>query len=232
MLVDLRDRIMSQGMLPALPPGWYAESALRSAGGTPFAGDFVVAARPAWGHRLELCVCDVSGKGEEAGTRALLLTGAFGGLLTAMPPADFLTAANEYLLRQHWIEGFATAIHISIDLDTGDYELRSAGHPPAVQLNAGSGRWTVHESEGPALGLIEGADYEPVRSRLNHGDAILLYTDGMVEVRGRDIQLGIDKMLGQADRLLQQGFENGARRLIDTVGTRNDDRALLLVHRR
>ncbi len=232
MLVDLRDRIMSQGMLPALPPGWYAESALRSAGGTPFAGDFVVASRPAMGRRLELCVCDVSGKGEEAGTRALLLTGAFGGLLTSLPPAEFLPAANEYLLRQHWIEGFATAIHISIDLETGDFEIRSAGHPPAAQLRAGSGRWLVHESEGPALGIIEDAEFLPVRGRLDRGDAVLLYTDGMVETRGRDIQSGIDRMLGQSDRLLQQGFENGARRLIDTVGTRSDDRALLLVHRR
>jgi hypothetical protein len=232
MLVDLRDRIMSQGMLPALPQGWYAESALRSAGGTPFAGDFVVAARPAWGPRLELCVCDVSGKGEEAGTRALLLTGAFGGLLTSLPPAEFLRAANEYLLRQHWIEGFATAVHLSLDLESGDFELRGAGHPPAVQRQAGSGRWVVHEAEGPALGLIEDADFEPVRGRLARGDAMMLYTDGMVETRGKDIQLGIDKMLGQSDRLLQQGFENGARRLIDTVGTRSDDRALLLVHRR
>lgn len=232
MLVDLRDRIMSQGMLPALPPGWYAESALRSAGGTPFAGDFVVASRPASGKRLELCVCDVSGKGEEAGTRALLLTGAFGGLLTSLPPAEFLPAANEYLLRQHWIEGFATAIHISINLETGEFEIRSAGHPPAAQLRAGSGRWVVHQSEGPALGIIEDADFDPVRGRLDRGDAVLLYTDGMVETRGRDIQSGIDRMLGQSDRLLQQGFENGARRLIDAVGARGDDRALLLVHRR
>ena len=232
MLVDLRDRIMSQGMLPALPPGWYAESALRSAGGTPFAGDFVVAARPGWGHRLELCVCDVSGKGEEAGTRALLLTGAFGGLLTSLPPDRFLPAANEYLLRQHWIEGFATAIHISLDLESGDFEIRSAGHPPAAQWLAGSGRWLVHESEGPALGLIEEAEYLPVRGRLNRGDAVMLYTDGMVESRTRDISLGIDRMLGQAQRLFQQGFENGARRLIDVVGAANDDRALLLVHRR
>ena len=232
MLVDLRDRIMSQGMLPALPPGWYAESALRSAGGTPFAGDFVVASRPGWGKRLELCVCDVSGKGAEAGTRALLLTGAFGGLLTSLPPAEFLPAANEYLLRQHWIEGFATAIHISIDLETGDIEIRSAGHPPAAQLRAGSGRWVVHDSEGPALGIIEDAEFRPVLGRLDRGDAVLLYTDGMVETRGRDIQSGIDRMLGQSDRLLQQGFEDGARRLIDSVGARGDDRALLLVHRR
>ena len=90
----------------------------------------------------------------------------------------------------------------------------------------------MHESEGPALGLIEDAEFVAVRGRLDRGDAVLLYTDGMVETRGRDIQSGIDRMLGQSDRLLQQGFENGAQRLIDTVGTRSDDRALLLVHRR
>src|SRR3546814_13041649 len=95
--------------------------------------------------RLDLVVCDVSGKGEDAGTRALLLSGAFGGLLGALPPADFLPAANDYLLRQNWVEGFATAVHLSADLATGDVVIHSAGHPPAVQLRAGSGQWRVHE---------------------------------------------------------------------------------------
>ena len=43
MLVDLRDRIQRYGRLPDLPSQWVAESALRSAGGTLFAGDFIVA---------------------------------------------------------------------------------------------------------------------------------------------------------------------------------------------
>lgn len=232
MLVDLRDRILSQGMLPALPPGWYAESALRSAGGTPFAGDFVVAARPGFGSRLELAVVDVSGKGEDAGTRSLLLSGAFSGLLGALEPAEFLTAANDYLLRQNWEEGFATAVHLSLDLETGDFEIRTAGHPPAVQLSAGSGRWLVHESEGPILGLIEDAEFVVARGTMRAGDAVLLYTDGLVETKTRDISLGIDKLQGQGERLLRDGFEQGARRLIDRLGSRNDDRALLLVHRR
>jgi hypothetical protein len=67
---------------------------------------------------------------------------------------------------------------------------------------------------------------------MRHGDALLLYTDGMVETRTRDISLGIDKMLGQAERLLRGEFEGGATRLIESLGSRNDDRALLLVHRR
>ena len=150
MFVDLRDRILRQGGIPDLPDGWYAASELRSAGGTPFAGDFVVASRVAG--RLEVAVVDVSGKGQGAGTRALLLCGAIGGLLSALPPSEFLAGANRFLLQQDWDEGFATAIHLSLDLETGHIDIRSAGHPPAAVRHAGSGRWEVVESEGPPSG--------------------------------------------------------------------------------
>ncbi len=232
MLVDLRDRILSQGGVPQLPVGWLVESALRSAGGTPFAGDFVVATRPRHSTRVELAIVDVSGKGEQAGTRALQLSGAFGGLLGALPPEEFLPAANDYLFRQNWAEGFATAIHLSLDVATGEFEVRTAGHPPAAQLEAGAGRWTVHEAEGPVLGLIDDAEFTAVRGLLRPGDALLLYTDGMVETPRRDIGMGIDRMLGQAERLLRGTFDGGADRLVESLGSENDDRALVLVHRR
>ncbi len=230
MFVDLRDRILRQGGIPALPDDWYVTAELRSAGGTPFAGDFVVAARV--GDRLEVAVVDVSGKGQGAGTRALLLSGALGGLLGALPPSEFLAEANTFLLRQDWEEGFATAIHLSLDLTTGHYDVRSAGHPPAALRHAGSGRWEVIEAEGPLLGLIPDVCYAATSGEIRSGDALLLYTDGMVETRTRDISLGIDKMLGQAERLLRGDFEGGAARLVEAIGSRNDDRALLLVHRR
>jgi hypothetical protein len=230
MLVDLRDRILSQGRIPPLPDGWYAARELRSAGGTAFAGDFVVAACAEG--RLGVAVVDVSGKGEGAGTRALLLSGALGGLIAAVPHDQFLPAANEFLIRQDWDEGFATAVHLSVDLTTGGFTVRTAGHPPAAYLSSGSGRWSVLESAGPLLGLIDGAEFEPVEGKLARGDALLLYTDGLVETPGRDIMLGIDRLLGQAERLLTGGMDGGAERLIETLGSRNDDRALLLVHRR
>jgi hypothetical protein len=232
MLVDLRDRINRQAGIPALPGHWYAESVMRSAGGSSFAGDFIVGSLSADGRSLQVAVVDVSGKGEQAGARSLLLSGAFGGLLGALQPADFLPAANSYLLRQEWPEGFATAVHLAIDLDTGAFELRSAGHPPGVQLAAAAGRWGVHEAEGPVLGLMPDASFSVVRGALRRGDALLLFTDGVVETPHRDISLGIDKLLGQAEQLLRTGFEGGARRLIDRVESQNDDRALLLLHRR
>jgi hypothetical protein len=232
MLIDLRDRLLRQGELPALPRGWYAEAVMRSAGGASFAGDFMVAAKDPGSEVLEVAVVDVSGKGVGAGTRALMLSGAFGGLLGSVPPEQFLPAANAYLLRQEWGEGFATAVYLVVNLRTGDFEIRTAGHPPAVQLHAGSGRWQVQVSEGPILGVLTDAQFVAARGRMQRGDAVLLYTDGLVETPQRDIMLGIDKLLGEAERLATQGFDHGATRLVDQIASQHDDRALLLLHRK
>jgi hypothetical protein len=229
MLVDLRDRLNRQGEIPALPLGWDVDAATRSAGGTSFAGDFMVAHLE--GGRLSMALVDVSGKGVEAGTRALLLSGAFGALLGAAPPAGFLAAANDFLLRQDWEEGFATAVHLCLDLAAGTYEVRHAGHPPTIHFQAGSGRWDPLQSSGPALGLLDGASFAPSRGQLRPGDALLLYTDGLVERPGVDIGLGIDRLIGEAERLVPRGFAQAATRLVATLGSPTDDCALIAVQR-
>ncbi len=231
MFVDLRDRISKQGDLPPLPPGWLVESVAKTAGGTSFAGDFIVARRSV-DDRLDLVVVDVSGKGIEAGSRSLFLSGAFNGIVSALPGNRFLPAANAYLLEQDWDEGFATAIHLHLDLVSGDFEVRKAGHPPAVWLHAGSGRWSVLNSEGPILGLVGDADFESVHGHLDRGDVLLLFTDGLVETAQRDISLGMDKLAGLGERLFRNGYDGGAKQLIDAMEQTNDDRALVLVHRR
>ncbi len=228
-LVELRERLEQQGRLPDLPTGWSAEAVVRPAGGGPFAGDFVVSART--GDRLEVALVDVSGKGVEAGTRALLLSGALGGLLTG-PPDRFLGSANDYLVRQDWAEGFATAVHLVVDLASGGFAVRSAGHPPVAHLDAGTGRWSLLDAGGPALGLLPGQGYPPVEGRLDPGDALVLYTDGLVEIPGRDLSVGIDKLLGEAERLVTRGFRGGAEQLVARVaGAAPDDRGLVLLWR-
>lgn len=233
MLVDLRDRLVAQGEMPTLPEGWQAEVVLRSAGGASFSGDFLVATRSDDGHQLEVALVDVSGKGVDAGSRALLLSGAFGGLLGSVPHEEFLPATNRYLIRQEWDEGFATVAHVVVDLASGEYVVSVAGHPPAVQFSAGSGRWRMSEfSEGPLLGVFADAKFVSERGRLDRGDALLLFTDGLIERPGQDIAVGIDRLLGEAERLVTKGFRHGARKLIDRVAAaHNDDRAVVLIWR-
>ncbi|CAL9527311.1 hypothetical protein SUDANB171_03944 [Streptomyces sp. enrichment culture] len=233
MLFDLRERIKTQSTLPKLPPGWYHNMSLRPAGGQSFSGDFVVAARTGpTGRTLEAVLTDVSGKGMDAASRSLLLSGAFGGLLGSLPPHSFLPAANGYLLRQDWDEGFATSIHLVLDLDTGDYELLSAGHVPGLQLNAGTGRWSEVAAEGPLLGVYDGAEFHPAKGTLRRGDVLMLFTDGLVERPARDLSEGIDRLTGEADRYVPMGFRGAAWHLIEAVAKDvNDDRALLLITR-
>jgi serine phosphatase RsbU (regulator of sigma subunit) len=232
-VVELRERLQRQGRLPELPRGWSGEAVLSPAGGGPFAGDFVVSALADGGCRLELALVDVSGKGVDAGTRALLLSGALGGLLGSLRPQDFMPAANRYLDRQQWDEGFATAVHLVLDLRTGDWTIDSAGHPPAALFDAGTGRWSlVDGTGGVALGLLPDVSYDAISGRLDPGDALLLYTDGLVEVPGRDLSVGIDKLLGEAERLVPQGFTGGGRQLVARVAnTGSDDRGLVLLWR-
>ncbi|MDA0635737.1 PP2C family protein-serine/threonine phosphatase [Nonomuraea sp. MCN248] len=228
MLLELRDRLKSQGELPPLPKDWGGKVVLKQAGGSSFGGDFLVSMRD--GDQVDIALVDVSGKGVDAGTRALLLSGTFGGLLGSVD--DFLPACNAYLHRQRGDEGFVTAVHVRLDLATGAYTITSAGHPPVVKFDAGTGNWKVASAKGVVLGVVPDLHCEPETGTLHKGDALLLYTDGLIEQPGRDIDAGLDRLLGEAERLLPSGFRDGARALVNAMASgHNDDCALVLIWR-
>jgi hypothetical protein len=233
MFLDLKHRLSRQGDLTRLPAGWAVEVAKRSADETSFAGDFMVAHHDEELRTLSMVVVDVSGKGVAAGTRSLLLSGAFGGLLGAVSAERFFPAANEFLLGQAWEEGFATAVHVRLETVTGRYEVRSAGHPPAIHFHAGSGQWEVRdEDNGPILGVLRRPEFPALTGRLVSGDALLLFTDGLVERPGRDISLGVDRLIGEGERVLPRGMEGAAGTLVDRLATAKDDCALVILQRR
>src|SRR5207248_166554 len=154
MLLELRDRIRAQGKLPALGDGWGSSLVLKPAGGSSFGGDFVVSFSD--GKMLEVALVDVSGKGIDAGTRALLLSGAFGGLLGSVPREEFLPACNAYMRRGAASEGFVTAVHLSLDLATGEYVVSSAGRPPARRGRTHAAQRFPHRRPRPGRGHATG----------------------------------------------------------------------------
>jgi serine phosphatase RsbU (regulator of sigma subunit) len=59
---------------------------------------------------------------------------------------------------------------------------------------------------------------------------LLLYTDGVIESRTRDLNIGIDRMLGAAERLVSYGFTGGASRICAAaLAGETDDRAVVLI---
>jgi hypothetical protein len=230
-LVDLRDRLQAQGRIPPLPEGWDAQTAMIASNGVPYAGDFLVADLRRDRHQLELILVDVCGKGTGAGPAALQFAGALGGLIGAVPPHDLLGAANHFLLRQDDDEAFATAVHLLVDLADGGYTITSGGHPPALHWSLASRGWVIDNARGTALGVLPEPELHISEGRLLPGEALLFYTDGVVEERDRHLDDGIAWLQGVARDAIADGFDGAARRIIGQVSSGDDDRAVLILSR-
>lgn len=231
MLEDLRARLNAQGTVPTLPPPWQAQSSVLSAGGTKFAGDFMVANLSVDGKDLEMILVDVCGKGVGAGTQSLQLAGALGGLIGSLPPLGLMAAANDFLIRQRWDEGFATAIHASINLADGAYALTNAGHPPALLWQSREGEWAVDDSRGIALGVAKHPEFVQSEGNLRAGDVLMFYTDGVIERRGESLDEGLAWLQKISAEEVLAGVDNAADRILSHIHGGKDDRAILMLHR-
>jgi len=244
MLLELNERLRVQGVVPRLPEGWSAESVLRSAGGAKFAGDFFIAhlhdppSTPDGvqggapnGDTLEIVLVDVSGKGVGAGTKSLQFAGALGGLIGTMPPVELFDAANEFLLRQDWVFSFATAVNVRVDLRTGSFLVTSAGHPPVLRWNRVWSTWDVDPARGMALGIIKDPEFRQSKGIIGPGEALMLYTDGVVESRDQDVDAGVEFLQTSAAHSVRDGFTGAAGRIADSIRGDDDDRAVLILYR-
>jgi len=229
MLAELRDRLQRQSVIPPLPEHWAAQSAMRSSAGAGYAGDFFVA--DVLEGRLEMVLVDVCGKGVAVGPQALQFAGALGGLLGTLPPQELMLAANAFLLRQRSDESFSTAVHVRIDLTTGAYTVTSAGHPPVLRWQAPGCEWVIDGARGTALGIMPDPELHASTGTLRPGEALLFYTDGVVESRDGDIDEGIAWLRDTARSAVESGFAGAAQRIIRRVGNAGDDRAVLILSR-
>jgi len=234
LLLELRDRLQPDAAPAAGLSGWSSTHALVPAGGARFSGDFLISCAPEF-PGVHVALVDVSGKGSRAAGRALQLSGALCALLDAVPADGFLEAANDYVLLRGWEENFATAIHASLDPSTGRFEVYNAGHHPAARWRQRARRWEMLDVAGPALGLLPGERYLPSEGELEAGDALLLFTDGLIERPGQSLESGTRRLLDAAERLLDSEWvlsSAAGERLVRSVAPDNgDDRALLLLRR-
>ena len=217
LLADLRERLQRQGRVPELPDGWHSQTAMVASHGVHYAGDFLVADLTDDGRHLEVILVDVCGKGTSAGPAALQFAGALGGLLGALPPVELFRAANDFLLRQNEDEQFATAVHLQVDLVEGTYEITSAGHPPALRYDLPTGEWVIDNARGTALGVLDDPELHGTDGRLFPGEALMFYTDGVVESRTAHLDVGIAWLQRIAREAVSGGFPGAARRVIGQV---------------
>lgn len=234
-LSGLRDLLQEQCQVPPLPAGWLCTSAMLSAQGFEYGGDFFVADladAPDGTCRLSMVLVDVCGKGASAVPDAVQFAGALRGLLVAVPEQSLMPSANAYLMRQPSDESIATAAQVGIDLVTGQYAIRSAGHPPVLRWRIHAGEWEIDNARGTALGVVEDPEFDMSEGVLAPGEALLFYTDGVVERTTSDIDTGIDWLRAAArEATLDAGVAAVPARIMEQVDRGDDDRAVLVIAR-
>ncbi|MFD7256335.1 SpoIIE family protein phosphatase [Streptomyces sp. NPDC059874] len=144
------------------------------------------------GDRVALVVGDVMGHGVPAAAamgRLRITTKALAR--QDLQPGDLLTELDE-CAREAGIE-LATCLYIVYDPATGIAAIAGAGHPPPLVLRPDGTVETVEAVQGVPLGVGD-FPFETAELALPDNAVLALYTDGLVEARGRDIDAGLEAL--------------------------------------
>jgi serine phosphatase RsbU (regulator of sigma subunit) len=176
-------------------------------------GDFYDFVRLASG-KIGLLVGDVSGKGVPAAlTMAQILAEFRTHAAQNVAPLDLVQMLNVSQATRTQRGVFCTLYYAVIDPATGEVECVNAGHHPALCVRK-HGTEMVGAPSGPPIGIFTDATWEVGHYHLDVGDAIYMYTDGIVEARGVTTSHGIDKKPEeyglQALRTLTEDFRGEA----------------------
>lgn len=125
-----------------------------------------------------------------------------------------------------------TLVYLVVDPQRHELTVANAGHPPPVVLRRDGGVEQLPTAVGAPLGTIPG-NRRPVKVAFHAGDALVVFTDGLIERRGEDIDQGQRRLLDAVRVLGQLPLTEALPVLVETVRdpTREDDVAVLVVRR-
>jgi phosphoserine phosphatase RsbU/P len=187
--------------------------------------------------RTAFLLADVSGKGLGAALCTNLLQGALSGMTLGTDPARVFNHVNRFLCDHSEIGRYATMFFGILD-EQGNLEYINAGHPSPFLLRGEVAQDIFNEGSYP-VGLVPEAEYTSVCMKLEPGDTLVLFSDGVTEAmdpteqlfgvhRLRDVLHGHSKTsLEELQQAVLQSVENFAR-----GASQADDLTLLLVRYR
>ncbi|MDQ3797836.1 MAG: SpoIIE family protein phosphatase [Acidobacteriota bacterium] len=189
--------------------------------------------------KLLIALGDVSGKG----TAAALLMSSLHAAMHAQVAAnssllETINAVNQYLAHNTPTNRFVTLFLAELDAESGTMNFINAGHNPPLIAHA-DGRIKQLESGGFPLGIMPMAQYEVGRTRLEKGEVLVIYSDGVSEANNpRGEEFGVERL----EEVVRKNLHASAAGLRDKVESSlsaftqtapaGDDITLVIVKRR
>lgn len=187
------------------------------------------------GQRLAVLVADVSGKGVPAALlMAKMSAEARYILVSELEPAAALNRLNADFCGAGWDDRFMTMAVAVIDLERHEAQIVNAGHMAPFLRRANGQVVQVGEDEtGLPLGVTADSDYQPFAVKLDPGEHLALFTDGISEAMNADGSLyglaRLERQLGRESGGVRQFGEEILRDVQQFVGQRaqSDDMCLV-----
>jgi sigma-B regulation protein RsbU (phosphoserine phosphatase) len=180
---------------------------------------------------VTLLVGDVAGHGVRAALVASFLKALVGSVIhdtahagSPAPLGTLLVSLNERICGSlpDSLGMLVSLAAVTIDPTRSEMAVASAGHPPPLFLSAGSARFL--RADTLPLGAGQDSSFTPSLHRLKEGDRLVLYTDGLVEVRGSSMEDGEARLIEAVRSLPADADFAGplAERMMPTEGYLDD----------
>jgi sigma-B regulation protein RsbU (phosphoserine phosphatase) len=163
--------------------------------------DFLHLPNGSWG----IAIADVADKGVPAAlfmalSRTILRTVAF----SRYRPGEVLERTNELIYGDTTSDLFVTVFYAIWNPDEQMLYYANGGHNPPVLMRA-NGRISLLNSEGIALGVLEKVKIGEKKVKLNSGDTVIFYTDGVTEAMTEDYdEFGMDRLYAVSKNMRRQ----------------------------
>jgi PAS domain S-box-containing protein len=182
--------------LPTVPGLHLAARYLPGGAGAEVGGDWYDTI-PLPGGRLAVVMGDVAGRGvSAASTMGQLRSALRAHALEGGEPGEILQRLNRFLLTLA-PEPMATVLLLVVEPATNTVRYASAGHCSPLMLRGDGSAAFLDDVRGVPLGALDSPVYQDATITIDPSEALILYTDGLVEQRGESYATGLDR-LGRA----------------------------------
>jgi phosphoserine phosphatase RsbU/P len=188
--------------------------------------------------RTAFLIADVSGKGLGAALLTSMLQGVLSGMTLGTDPARLFNHLNRFLCDHAEVGRYATMFFGILD-EQGALEYINAGHPSPILIRHGGNADEAFTEGSFPVGLVPEAEYTTARVKLEPGDTLVLFSDGVTEAMDPNEDFfGMPRLvklltghnetpLDELQKLVLEAVENFAR-----GASQADDLTLLLVRYR
>jgi serine phosphatase RsbU (regulator of sigma subunit) len=191
-------------------------------------------------NRVGALISDVSGKGVPASLVMVMIRTVFTSYITRkdIDCSRVVTAINDALSADFAIDKFATLFFMIYDRKIEEISFANAGHGPLFCYRSSKKTCTSTKVDGTPIGIMEDVEYKQARVKLHEGDIVVMYTDGVTEMRNEKRE---EYGLRRVKNLLMANSEKSANELVEIIvndvdtfrgGAKPHDDMTLLVFKR